>query len=149
MATGHEVRILAVDDDHGHIELIRRNLARAGFMNEIIPVHSGEEAMDFVYMRGDFAGRQAKGRLLILLDINMPGMDGLEVLRTLKSDPQKARIPVIILTTTEDPREVQRCYELGCSVYITKPVSSDRFMDAIKRLGLFISVVELPKESEE
>ncbi len=149
MTTGHEVRILAVDDDQGHIELIRRNLARAGFMNEIIPVHSGEEAMDFIYMRGKFSDRKAKGRLLILLDINMPGMDGLEVLRTLKSDPAKSRIPVIILTTTEDPREVQRCYELGCSVYITKPVSSDRFMDAIKRLGLFISVVELPKESED
>jgi CheY-like chemotaxis protein len=140
------VTILVVDDDHGHAELIRRNLKRSGFANEVYHLENGEAALDFVYRRNQHADRPRDLRMLALLDLNMPGLDGVTVLRTLKSDPEKARIPVIILTTTDDPREVERCYELGCSTYITKPVSPDKFIDAIKRLGLFISVVELPRE---
>ena len=82
--------------------------------------------------------------ILLLLDIKMPRVDGIEVLRQLKSDPQTASIPVIMLTTTDDPREVQRCYELGCSVYITKPVDYQAFVEAINRLGLFLQVVRIP-----
>mgnify|MGYP003643667810 CR=1 FL=1 len=144
-----QVCVLVVDDNEGHSELVRRNLRRAGITNEIVAAASGEAALDFVYCRGVYAERTAYGGLLILLDINMPGIDGVEVLRTLKLDPQKARIPVVMLTTTDDPREIKRCYELGCSVYITKPVLPEAFMDAIKKLGLFISIVELPREKGE
>ena len=90
------------------------------------------------------AGRNASQPMLLLLDIKMPRVDGVEVLRQLKSDPQTALIPVIMLTTTDDPREIQRCYELGCSVYITKPVDYQAFVEAIKRLGLFLQVVRIP-----
>ena len=82
--------------------------------------------------------------MLLLLDIKMPRVDGVEVLRQLKSDPQTALVPIIILTTTDDPREIQRCYELGCSVYITKPVDYQAFVEAINRLGLFLQVVRIP-----
>jgi CheY-like chemotaxis protein len=81
---------------------------------------------------------------LVLLDIKMPRVDGIEVLRQIKADPRTALIPVIMLTTTDDPREIQRCYELGCSVYITKPVDYQGFVEAIKRLGLFLQVVRVP-----
>jgi CheY-like chemotaxis protein len=143
------VCVLVVDDNEGHSELVRRNLRRAGITNEIVAVNSGELALDFVYSRGAYAERRTYNGLLILLDINMPGIDGVEVLRTLKMDPKKARIPVVMLTTTDDPREIKRCYEFGCSVYIVKPVLPEAFMDAIKKLGLFISIVELPREKGE
>jgi CheY-like chemotaxis protein len=83
-----------------------------------------------------------------MLDINMPRVDGVEVLRQIKANERTAKIPVIILTTTDDPREVQRCYELGCSVYVVKPVQYDEFIEAVKRLGLFLSIVKVPREDE-
>jgi CheY-like chemotaxis protein len=88
------------------------------------------------------------GPLLLLLDINMPRVDGVEVLRQVKGDVKTARLPVVMLTTTDDPREVERCYQFGCSVYITKPVAYEEFIEAIKRLGLFLSIVKVPSESE-
>jgi CheY-like chemotaxis protein len=83
---------------------------------------------------------------LLLLDINMPRLDGVEVLRRLKSDERTAKVPVIVLTTTDDPREVERCYELGCNVYVIKPVAYDEFIEAVQRLGLFLDIVRLPCE---
>jgi CheY-like chemotaxis protein len=83
----------------------------------------------------------------MLLDVNMAGLDGVEVLRQIKADPRKKKIPVIMLTTTDDPREINRCYELGCSVYVTKPVDPGAFIEAIKRLGMFISIVRVVEES--
>src|SRR5205823_2243720 len=84
---------------------------------------------------------------VLLLDINMPRVDGVEVLRRLKSDPRTAMLPVIMLTTTDDPREVEKCYQIGCNVYITKPVEYDAFVEAVKRLGFFLQVVRLPPNS--
>jgi CheY-like chemotaxis protein len=83
-----------------------------------------------------------------LLDIKMPRVDGEEVLRRLKADDRTAKTPVIMLTTTDDPREVQRCYELGCNVYVTKPIGYDEFIEAIKRLGMFLAIVKVPREDE-
>jgi CheY-like chemotaxis protein len=83
-----------------------------------------------------------------LLDINMPRVNGVEVLHRLKTDQKTAKLPVIILTTTDDPREVERCYQLGCSVYVTKPVAYEEFVEAIRRLGLFLSIVKAPREAE-
>jgi CheY-like chemotaxis protein len=130
--------ILLADDDDGHAHLIQRNLKRAGVVNRIERVKDGQEALNFV--------REGKSDapLLLLLDINMPRVDGVEVLRQLKADPATSSIPVIMLTTTDDPREISRCYQLGCSVYITKPVRYEEFAEALSRLGLFLEIVKLP-----
>jgi CheY-like chemotaxis protein len=138
--------ILLAEDDDGHALLVKRNLQRAGIANEIIHVTDGQQALDFVRRQGKFADRPG-ATLLLVLDINMPCLDGVQVLQQIKSDEATAKIPVIMLTTTDDPREIARCYEIGCSVYITKPVEYDRFVEAVKRLGLFLQVVQIPPES--
>ncbi len=144
MANEPMTLILAEDDD-GHANLVQRNLRRAGFVNALVHVRDGQEALDFIRGEGDHLGRTLSDFVLLLLDINMPRVDGVEVLRRIKADPSTARIPVIMLTTTDDPREVERCYELGCSVYLTKPVEYDGFIEAINRLGLFLQVVKVPR----
>lgn len=145
MATEPMVILLA-EDDEGHALLVKRNLQRAGITNEIIHVTDGQQALDFVRRRGQFAERSAGVALLLVLDINMPCLDGVQVLQQVKTDESTANLPVIMLTTTDDPREIQRCYELGCSVYITKPVDYEQFVEAVKRLGLFLQVVRIPPE---
>lgn len=137
----HEpLQILLAEDDDGHARLIERNLQRAGFINRIVRARDGQEALDIV-RRG---GAVPDTRFLLLLDINMPRVDGVEVLRQLKADARTARTPIIMLTTTDDPREVERCYQLGCSVYITKPVRYEDFVEALTRLGMFLEIVKLP-----
>ena len=133
--------ILIVDDDEGHAILIRENLEAAGLNNRIVHFRDGQAVLDF------FASRPhgAHETYLVLLDIRMPKVDGIEVLRRLKADPELGKLPVIMLTTTDDTREVECCYELGCSVYIQKPVDYDRFAEAIRRLGLFVTLVLLPE----
>jgi CheY-like chemotaxis protein len=140
--------VLLAEDDDGHATLVQRNLKRAGIANEVVHVNDGQEALDYVRCQGAFDGRPPNGPLLLLLDIKMPRVDGVEVLRQIKADPRTEKIPVIMLTTTDDPREVQRCYELGCSVYVTKPVSYDDFVEAIRRLGLFLAIVRVPREDQ-
>jgi CheY-like chemotaxis protein len=142
MTSPVSVTILIADDDAGHCELIRRNLRRAVPRNDIDLVHDGDEALDYVHRRGAYAGQAGPERLLVLLDINMAGaVNGVDLLRQLKSDPVTRTIPVIMLTSTDDPREITRCYELGCNVYITKPVDSRQFIDALRRIGLFVDIV--------
>jgi CheY-like chemotaxis protein len=138
------ILIVLVEDDDGHANLVERNLQRAGLANGIHRLKDGQEALDYVQGKGAHAGRPGPHPMLLLLDIKMPRVDGVEVLRQLKSDPQTALVPIIMLTTTDDPREIQRCYELGCSVYITKPVDYQAFVEAINRLGLFLQVVRIP-----
>ncbi len=140
----HPVTILFAEDDDGHAMLVERNLKRAGVINGIVRVLDGQEALDFVRCEGQFNTRVPNGPIVILLDINMPRVDGVEALRQIKSDPKTAHIPVIMLTTTDDPREVERCYRAGCNVYITKPVEYESFVEAIRRLGLFLQVVKQP-----
>jgi CheY-like chemotaxis protein len=136
--------IVLAEDDDGHANLIHRNLERAGLTNGFVRVRDGQEALDLIRGEGEHAGREIHGDYLLLLDINMPRVDGIEVLRQVKADPNLATIPVIMLTTTDDPREVERCYKLGCNVYITKPVAYDKFVEAIRQLGLFLQVVKIP-----
>ncbi len=136
--------ILIVDDDEGHVELLRRNLGRIALGNPLLALHDGARALDYIFRRGEFAGRVG-AESLVLLDINMPGsVNGVEVLRQVKANPATRKTPIIMLSTTDDPREVALCYELGCSVYITKPVDPLQFIEAIKRLGLFLQVIRLP-----
>lgn len=148
MSNPSAVTILLAEDDAGHASLIQRNLKRGGFVNEIIHANDGQEALDYLRSQGQFVGRQPNGPLLLILDIKMPRVDGTEVLKTVKSDPATAKIPVIMLTTTDDPREIERCYELGCNVYITKPVAYDKFVEALQSVGLFLQVVTVLREDE-
>jgi CheY-like chemotaxis protein len=146
----HSVTILIVDDDPGHCELIARNLRRAGISNDFKVLHSGADALDFVFRRGGDCTPPSDGELVILLDLNMPGaLNGIDVLREIKAHPTYRTIPIIILTTSEDPREIDLCYELGCNVYITKPVDPSRFIDAVNPLGLFVSIVRLPHDPRD
>jgi CheY-like chemotaxis protein len=139
------ITIVLVEDDEGHAELVRRHLRRAGIENPLELVDRGSEALDYVYRRGRYAERDEDLRLVVLLDINMPGeLDGLDVLRQLKADPNTRRIPVVMLSTADDPREIARCYDLGCNAFVTKPVDPVRFSDAIRRIGLLLSVASLP-----
>jgi CheY-like chemotaxis protein len=139
--------IVVVDDDAGHVELVRRNLRRAGIMNPVESIRDGSTALDYVFGRGP---GPLPNRLLVLLDLNIEGhLDGFEVLRQIKSNEATRHIPVIVLTTADDPRDVDRCYQLGCNVYVTKPVDPSAFSDRIERLGMIISVASLPTPSLE
>jgi CheY-like chemotaxis protein len=133
-----EVTILLVEDDSGHARLIEKNLRRANLTNDIVKVTDGQQAIDYLL------SNTLPPSLLVLLDLNLPVLDGYQVLERMKGDERTKRIPVIILTTTNDPREVARCYELGCNVYVTKPVDYKKFADAIRKLGLFIAVLMIP-----
>jgi len=140
-----EVVIIIAEDDEGHASLIRKNLVRAGIHNNMITFKDGDETLDFLFRRGEGPHREIVGHYLLLLDILMPRVDGIEVLRQMKADAELRKIPVIMITTTDDPREVEHCHSLGCSCYITKPVDYDRFVDSIRQLGLFLLVVEVPR----
>ena len=139
-----EVIILIAEDDEGHADLIRKNLSRACIANTIIHFKDGQEVIDFLFRRGDGPHRVSGGAYVLLLDIRMPKMDGTEVLEQIKADPELRKIPVVMITTTDDPREVAHCHTLGCSNYITKPVEYDAFVNTIRQLGLFLMVVQVP-----
>jgi CheY-like chemotaxis protein len=143
-ADKREVTILLAEDDPGHAALIAKNLRRANISNRVITVEDGQAALDCLHGRGQWAGEGHAKPILVLLDLNMPVLDGYQVLEQMKADEHTKSIPVVVLTTTEDPREVQRCYDLGCNVYVTKPVDYASFSDAIQKLGLFLSVVTIP-----
>jgi len=142
------LEILLAEDDEGHAFLVQRNLERAGIANRVVHVSDGQAALDYVRRQGEFADREVSGPLLLVLDINMPRVDGVEVLAQIKSSETTAKMPVIMLTTTDDPREIARCYELGCNVYITKPVEYEAFVEAVTRLGLLLQVVQVPSEMQ-
>ena len=144
MGNINEVSILIVEDDAGHARLIEKNLKRAKISNLITRVENGQEALDFLLSEGAFAGIERPSPLLVLLDLNMPVLDGYQVLERMKANPDTKKIPVVVLTTTDDAREVARCYQLGCSVYITKPVDYESFCEAIQQLGFFMSIVTVP-----
>ncbi|MBP1846205.1 CheY-like chemotaxis protein [Rhizobium petrolearium] len=143
-AAGREVTIVMVEDDEGHARLIEKNVRRAGVNNEIVPFTNGNSALDYI-LGTDRSGAVSHERyLLILLDLNLPDMSGVDILEKVKSNPHTKRLPVVILTTTDDEREIQRCYDLGANVYITKPVDYENFAHAIRQLGLFFAVMQIP-----
>ena len=142
--TDAPVTIVMVEDDEGHARLIERNIRRSGVNNEILPFSNGTDAVRYL-LGTDGTGASQKGRaLLILLDLNLPDMSGIEILRQIKDNKYLKTTPVVVLTTTDDSHEVKRCYELGCNVYITKPVNYESFANAIRQLGLFFSVIQIP-----
>jgi CheY-like chemotaxis protein len=138
-----EMIILIAEDDDGHADLIKDGLEESGVCNKFIRFSNGEEAWNFLSRTGSKEVRDQSKSYLLLLDINMPKMDGIEVLRRMKSNDELKDIPVMMLTTTDDPREVEACYRIGCNMYITKPVDFKKFTETLKRLGLFIQIVKV------
>lgn len=134
--------IVMIEDDSGHARLIEKNLQRAGIGNKLIHLSDGSSAIDYFFADRNAALKHDK--TLILLDLNLPEIDGYEILKRLKSEERTRAIPIIVLTTTDNPKEIDRCYELGCNVYITKPVEYDSFSEAIRKLGLMLAVVKVP-----
>src|SRR6476619_804372 len=133
------VTIIMIEDDEGHARLIERNIRRSGVNNEIVPFANGTAAVNYLFGR-DGTGLDHKGRaLLILLDLT-----GSDILRRGKENRYLKCAPVVVLTTTDDSQEIKRCYELGCNVYITKPVNYENFANAIRQLGQFFSVIQVP-----
>ena len=144
MNANNPVTIVMIEDDEGHARLIERNIRRSGVNNEIIPFTNGTDAMKHLF-GSDGTGLTHKGHaLLILLDLNLPDMTGIDILRQIKDNKYLKTVPVVVLTTTDNSHEIRRCYELGCNVYITKPVNYESFANAIRQLGLFFSVIQVP-----
>jgi CheY-like chemotaxis protein len=144
MPAEQPVTILLVEDDPGHARLIELNLRRALISNEIVTLSDGQQAVDYLFKEHTYAGAAHALPLLLLLDLNLPRLDGYQVLTRLKVDARTRHIPVIILTTTDEPYEIERCYALGCNIYLTKPVEYEQFAEAMRKLGLFLSIVKLP-----
>ncbi|HET9356374.1 MAG TPA: response regulator [Sphingomicrobium sp.] len=136
------VNIVMIEDDEGHARLIEKNIRRAGISNRLRHFLDGTSALKFLLE--DPEGPMRNGPALVLLDLNLPDMSGTDILARIKGDERLHRVPVVVLTTTDDKVEIQRCYDLGCNVYITKPVNYESFADAIRQLGLFLSVIQLP-----
>jgi CheY-like chemotaxis protein len=138
------VTIVMVEDDEGHARLIEKNIRRAGISNEIRHFLDGGSALEFLFKAPE--GPALNGPALVLLDLNLPDMSGTDILAKLKDEGSSLkRTPVVVLTTTDDKVEIQRCYDLGCNVYITKPVNYEAFAQAIRQLGLFLSVIQVPE----
>jgi CheY-like chemotaxis protein len=133
------VIIVMIEDDEGHARLIERNIRRAGVCNEILFFRTGAAALEWLT-----SDSPAQSAALVMLDLNLPDMSGIGILARIKSDPALRRIPVVVLTTTDDQNEMQRCYDLGCNVYVTKPVDYETFAAAIRKLGLFLEVITIP-----
>ena len=143
MNDSRHVTIVMIEDDEGHARLIERNIRRAGILNDIRHFPDGNSALNYLHSTQE--GPSYNGPALVLLDLNLPDMSGTDILASIKSNEKLKRTPVVVLTTTDDKVEIQRCYDLGCNVYITKPVNYDSFADAIRQLGLFLSVIQVPE----
>jgi len=144
MNAHRSVSIVMIEDDEGHARLIEKNIRRAGILNDISHFTDGTTALQYLFE--DQNGPALNGPALVLLDLNLPDMSGTDILTKIKAEgsPLK-RTPVVVLTTTDDKVEIQRCYDLGCNVYITKPVNYESFAQAIRQLGLFLSVIQVPE----
>ena len=138
------VSIVMIEDDEGHARLIERNIRRAGVNNEITSFRNGTDGQRYLLGEDGSGEESAQRSMLILLDLNLPDMTGVDILAKVKANTHTKRSPVIILTTTDDEREIKRCYDLGANVYITKPVNYEGFANAIQQLGLFLSVMQVP-----
>lgn len=146
MPRPEQIKILLVEDDDGHARLIERNLRKVSLINPIERVPDGQEALDYLHNEGRFTDREKYLRpQLVLLDINLPRVDGIEVLERIKRHPTLRAVPVIMLTSTDTQAEVDRCYHAGANGYVSKPVSIASLGEKLSRLGLFLEIVELPQ----
>jgi len=139
--------VVLAEDDEGHATLVRRNLKRAGLENEPVHVRDGQEALDYLYRRAPWTNRPLHDALVVLLDLNMPRLGGIDVLNLLKKDNELAKIPVFVLTTTDDRSELDRCYTMGAAACIVKPVDYTAFSEMVQRLARFLMTVRIPGET--
>lgn len=145
MTSHPPANILLVEDDLGHARLIARNLKRAGLIATPTILHHGQEALDYLFKENGYAEAQHVTPAFMLLDLNLPGLNGHQVLERLKTDHRTRHIMIVVFTTTDDPQEIAKAYELGCNACLTKPVDYDQFAEVLRRLGGFLSVVHLPR----
>ena len=138
--------VVIADDDEGHAMLVRRNIKRAGLDADLIHLHDGQEVLDYMYRRGQWAARRGHDAVTVLLDLNMPRLGGMAVLERIKADSSLARIPVFVLTTSDNPSEIDRCYLLGASACLVKPVEFGAFGEMIQRLAAFLMMAKMPAE---
>jgi CheY-like chemotaxis protein len=137
-------RILLVEDSPNDVELILTALLEGGLTNEVLVMRDGEQALDYLYKRGAYQLRQEELPIVILLDLKLPKVDGLEVLAHLKADPVLQLIPVVILTSSREEPDLLRCYELKTNAYVVKPIQFQEFMQAVQQIGLFWTVINQP-----
>lgn len=143
MSYNSEIIILIAEDDDGHAELIVEGLRDTGLKNKIIRFDNGKDIWDYLVDVHKDGVPKNNTEYLVMLDINMPLLDGTEVLRKIKNNENMKNIPVIMLTTTDDPREIEKCYQLGCNVYITKPVEFIKFAETLQKLGFFLQIIKV------
>jgi CheY-like chemotaxis protein len=136
--------ILLVEDNPKDLELTLSALARSQLANDVVTVRDGAEALDYLYLRGQYAKRQRGMPAVVLLDLKLPKVDGLEVLRTIKAEPEMQSLPVVMLTSSREEQDVVRSYKLGVNAYVVKPVGFKEFVDAIRDLGVFWAVLNEP-----
>jgi DNA-binding response OmpR family regulator len=134
-------RILIVEDDPNDVELTLTALEEYNLANEVIVTRDGEEALDYLYCRGNFKARSNDNPAVLLLDLKLPKRDGLEVLRQIKSDEKLKVIPVVVLTSSHEEKDVVASYKLGVNAYVVKPVDFHEFVNAVKELGIFWAVI--------
>ncbi len=143
MDTYEDFTILLVEDDEGHARLIEKNLRRLNINNKLVKINDGREAINYMFRQGQYVDQGPLPPLIVLLDINLPSLSGYQILKTIKTDHRTKNVVVIVVTTTENPVEIERCYSLGCNAYITKPVEYDQFVKTIRQLGGFMSLVKV------
>jgi CheY-like chemotaxis protein len=134
-------RILIVEDDPNDVELTLTALEEYNLANEVVVTRDGEEALDYLYCRGNFKARSNENPAVLLLDLKLPKRDGLEVLRQIKSDENLKMIPVVVLTSSHEEKDVVASYKLGVNAYVVKPVDFHEFVNAVKELGIFWAVI--------
>jgi CheY-like chemotaxis protein len=137
-------RILMVEDDPKDVELTLTALEDYNLTNEVVVAHDGEEALDYLFCRGPFKMRTSENPAVLLLDLKLPKIDGLEVLQTIKSDEKLKMIPVVVLTSSREERDMVASYKLGVNAYVVKPVDFHEFVNAIKELGVFWAIINEP-----
>ena len=137
-------RILLVEDNPRDAELALHALAAHNLANEVLHLHDGAEALDYLYRRGEFSGRVNGNPAVVLLDLKMPKVDGLEVLRQIKSEPTLSTIPVVVMTSSREDRDLQAAYRLGVNAYVVKPMKFKDFIDAVKQVGAFWAILNEP-----
>lgn len=137
-------RVLLVEDDRNDVELTLAGLAEYNLANEVMVARDGEEALDYLCYRGKFAGRANGNPAVVLLDLKLPKVDGLEVLRHIRADEKLKMVPVVILTSSHEERDMVEGYRLGTNAYVVKPVDFHQFVDAVKHIGIFWSIINEP-----
>lgn len=136
--------ILIAEDDDGHFSLMERNLLRTGISNKVIRFVDGQETIDFLKQLKNPDSPEARRPFLLILDIRMPKVDGIQILEFIKTDHQLKKIPVIVLTTAGNPQVIEECQQLGCNMFVVKPVKYEAFVESMNRIGQFLSIIEVP-----